>query len=153
MTTPEQKKIYIIKSEAGPVKVGIAEDPQERLKALTRCQPFDASLCHAAEVENPELVEKAAHHLLNEKHRRGEWFDISLEEATAAVAEAVKLVDNGWTREGRREINLRCTLLTKEIELLSYAADAADIPLATWARSTLLQAARAVKQARERGEE
>jgi hypothetical protein len=53
--------------------------------------------------------------------------------------------------ETRRMNFLRITLFSEEAELLSDAAELSDVPLATWARSTLLQAARAVKRAHDKG--
>ena len=41
------------------------------------------------------LVERVAHQLLHAKRLRGEWFDVDIAEAVAAVGQAIDLVEAG----------------------------------------------------------
>ena len=65
--------VYFIRSEAGPIKIGKARDPQARLKTL-QTSHF-AKLEIAATCEGG-LPKEAEYHRRFAKHRlEGEWFD------------------------------------------------------------------------------
>jgi hypothetical protein len=57
---------------------------------------------HASEVRpDGSLVETTAHRLLQAKRLGGDWFDVTPEEAIAAVKEAIRLVESGEALEAR----------------------------------------------------
>lgn len=77
--------LYVIRSEAGPVKIGISADPIRRLAQIIYGQPFTATLEHTREVDRELHTEAAVHRELAEYHRRAEWFDVSVERAVEAI--------------------------------------------------------------------
>ena len=85
--------LYVIGPEVGPVKVGRSMQPLARLKQLegkacmrlflTGQWPIGQAIGLAAE--------RYAHWLLRDKSVKGEWFDVSRDEAVAAVERAITL--------------------------------------------------------------
>jgi hypothetical protein len=75
------------------VKVGMAFDPEERRKQLITGHPYDLSVAHIQECGDVEawMVEDVAHAILNAHGMKGEWFSISVEQATLAVVRANKI--------------------------------------------------------------
>lgn len=86
----EQAFVYVIGSEDGPQKIGIAGDAKRRLGLLQVGNP--ASLKIFAEIPAMRaeafIVERKAHDSLKDKHIRGEWFDVLPDDAVAAVKAA-----------------------------------------------------------------
>lgn len=89
--------VYVIQSDAGPVKIGVSGDPEYRLRQLIGSQPFAAKIVHC--VSEPSLpayqIEAVAHSLLASFHRRGEWFDVTPEQAAEAIQSAIDLINEG----------------------------------------------------------
>lgn len=86
--------LYVIRSESGLVKLGRSVDPEKRLKVVSRSSGFLAHLHHVTPIrEDASFVEAAAHKVLESKRRTGEWFDVTAEEAVAAIASAIEAVD------------------------------------------------------------
>lgn len=80
--------LYIISaSEAGPVKLGFSQDPEKRLRQLQTASPLPLRLFHVEEVEpdRVKIAEKALHRIIGHKRVKGEWFDVSVEEAISEV--------------------------------------------------------------------
>ena len=90
--------LYVIGGDSGPLKIGYSGNPKNRLRELNVASPLDLEIKHTRNV--PELTckftEKYAHALLSSRWVRGEWFDVSLEQAIAAI----RLADEG-VRAGR----------------------------------------------------
>lgn len=83
--------VYIIKSEYGPVKIGITNNVDSRLASLQTATPVPLVLEHSFQAKNARAaskVEQRAHSKLSEFRLTGEWFSCSVDEATLAVAEA-----------------------------------------------------------------
>lgn len=86
--------VYVVGGPKGkkPVKIGYAKDMTKRLAALQVGSPVeltvwgDISKLRRHEAQN---IEREAHKLLSDRHVRGEWFDISAEEATDAIGRLV----------------------------------------------------------------
>jgi hypothetical protein len=76
--------------------VGYSINPRKRLHEI-RSNSGRAGLTIGHQVTITDLpiraVERAAHLLLRDKKLRGEWFDVSLDEAIAAIHDAIKLVE------------------------------------------------------------
>jgi len=86
--------VYLMEIEGGAVKVGRAINPLKRLYEVQTSCPVKIRLVYASDKHSsPEAVEKAAHYLLREKRQHGEWFGVSVEQARAAIEEAVRMVD------------------------------------------------------------
>lgn len=86
--------IYIIAlvfngEPCSPVKVGVAQDPSRRLRALQTATPYE--LCIAKLFQLPtrqaaRFVEKMFHKCQPDQRMRGEWFDINPKAACELVA-------------------------------------------------------------------
>lgn len=90
--------LYVIGGETGPHKVGFTIKPTYRLTALGIGSPVPLTMKHMIPVPwvTRKFSEKYAHALLASRHSHGEWFDVTADQALAAI----KLGDRG-TREGR----------------------------------------------------
>jgi hypothetical protein len=96
------KSVYVIESNIGLVKLGIADKPEDRRRRLQEASGFKLKLVHATPGRSDAKdVEAAAHKLLHDKRRTGEWFDVTPCEAVSAVEEAIARVEE-WRREKRR---------------------------------------------------
>lgn len=92
-------QVYVMR---GPdaLKIGFSKDPETRLAAL---RPDGAiEVLSAVEVLDARAVEAAAHSLLVEKRKSGEWFFVTLEEATEAITAAIQLVETGEWQARRK---------------------------------------------------
>lgn len=86
--------VYVIavgdRGEArAPVKVGLADDPEARLRNLQCANPEPLTLWARIEAPNREIaraLERAFHDTQAPKRRRGEWFDIEPDYATDLMA-------------------------------------------------------------------
>lgn len=89
--SPDTAFIYMIGPTGGPHKIGHSMNVERRVKQLQRDAkgeivitgkwPVGARIGLAAE--------RYAHWLLREKHYRGEWFNVTLDEARSAVQHAI----------------------------------------------------------------
>lgn len=75
--------IYVIGPPIGPQKIGISNDVNVRLKNLQTGNPERLVIHHIEEVTSKQvrLLEKAIHRDLNHKKLKGEWFDMTQDEA------------------------------------------------------------------------
>lgn len=73
------QKVYIILHELGPVKIGIAKNPKQRLSNLQISCPYHLTLYKTKNPHDAEAVEEYLHNRFNKYHMRGEWFDIPKE--------------------------------------------------------------------------
>ena len=74
--------IYVIDTDRGVCKVGISNNPTERLANLQTASPFRLRLVYAAIHSEAARLEVLVHHALRHKLAYGEWFCV-----TAAVAQ------------------------------------------------------------------
>lgn len=83
--------VYVIGSPNGPTKVGYSVDTERRLKNLQRpiTQRIQIFGKWPVGYSSALAVERYAHWLLREKQISGEWFDVTPDEASEAVARAV----------------------------------------------------------------
>jgi hypothetical protein len=85
--------VYVIAAAADAVKVGVARDTWNRLRALQTGHYQKLSIAHQigfSEEDEAYAIERRAHKLLSPKRAEGEWFKVSPEEAKAAVEQAIK---------------------------------------------------------------
>lgn len=95
-------RVYVIQASNGLVKIGRSMQPEQRAKALAGASGHSMEICFLTEVrDDSSYVETAAHALLADCRRGGEWFEVHPSVAAAAVREAVKTV-------ARRQDNKRC---------------------------------------------
>lgn len=83
--------IYVIRASFGPIKVGRAKSPESRLRQLTDCQAYTAEIAytHTVPARLESWIERRAHEILHSYRIRGEWFDVSIEDAERAIQQAV----------------------------------------------------------------
>lgn len=84
--------IYVIAAdENGPIKIGISQNPEKRLRQLQTGHERRLILFHVQEFE-PErahLIERIIHNTVRHKRKIGEWFDLTVVEAIGEVDFAV----------------------------------------------------------------
>jgi len=75
----------------GPVKLGISADPPRRVGQLQTGHADRLQLFHSELVSDDKarLFERLLHKSLNHKRTRGEWFDVTVEQAIADVQHTV----------------------------------------------------------------
>ena len=108
MTTAKLAAVYVLAGD-GRVKVGRSHDPGARARTLGLAAGAVYRLHHAtAARDDAVMVEGLAHQLLNAKRIAGEWFDVTPQEAVAAVEKAIKMVREGHTPDRSNDLfNLR----------------------------------------------
>jgi hypothetical protein len=92
----ESSIVYVIGASRGPKKIGVAANPDDRLRELAYMLPGQKARV-AALYERPgdaRFVEWVAQRLVAGKAVHGrEWFKVSEEEAIRAVEAAISLVE------------------------------------------------------------
>lgn len=82
--------LYLISAHSGPVKIGITADPEQRLADLQTGNPRPLSLkqLYLLPTESAAKLERTV--LQNNRKFRlcGEWFDLSVDELVALIAQA-----------------------------------------------------------------
>ncbi len=75
--------IYVIGPEKGPQKIGITNNLKNRLRAIQTGNPDVLSVQHFEEIDasRVRLLEKKIHEELSYKRLKGEWFNLTVEEA------------------------------------------------------------------------
>jgi hypothetical protein len=120
------RSLYVIGSDTGPQKIGVSANVARRLAVLQTHSPHALTAHHQAQpASDARLVERVAHALLAAKRLRGEWFDVSVEDAIAAIDQAIALVDSGGHRSLLRQ-PITFTLppdLIAEIDAVAAAED------------------------------
>lgn len=80
--------VYVIApSPEGPVKIGFSADPHRRLRQLQTGYPGVLTLHHFQPFceDRAPLMEKIIHQTIAFKRKKGEWFDLTVEEAVSEV--------------------------------------------------------------------
>jgi DNA-binding transcriptional regulator YiaG len=100
---PAQAYVYAIGATDGPQKIGIAIDPKARIAELQTGSHIGLSINASAPVNRDELrtVESCCHFLLKASRIRGEWFDVTPEQAGQAIEQAISMVRDGWKSEAK----------------------------------------------------
>lgn len=90
--------VYVIGSDNGPQKIGVAAKPESRLCQLRTGSPFPLAIRAMFDMtteNNARLVERTAHHRLKDRRMAGEWFNVPAEEAIDMVRVIVASVLDG----------------------------------------------------------
>ncbi|PAQ00891.1 GIY-YIG nuclease family protein [Mesorhizobium mediterraneum] len=89
--------VYIVGAASGPQKIGVANNPEERRSVLQVASLTDLLAVHQVSMPRKTafLVERHAHWLLRGRRVRGEWFNVSPQEAIIAVNDGCKAVARG----------------------------------------------------------
>lgn len=91
--------LYIISCKnQKPVKLGLSKNPLKRLKQLQTGSPNIYRIYYQEEIDDSCVfkAEKAIHAILGHKRLKGEWFDISVEDAIAEVKFSV--ISNDYSK-------------------------------------------------------
>lgn len=82
----ESSFVYVIKDEAGRVKIGSSNDPSRRLKELQTGHPERLTLEFiGASTIDGAVIERMAHNVLHNYRINNEWFSISTAYAISAI--------------------------------------------------------------------
>ena len=82
------QSLYVIGHDlAGPLKVGIAVDPRQRLRGLQTGNPLPLVLFQVWQTQHPVRLERLVHTSLRAFSMSGEWFNAPL----PCVEQAIRL--------------------------------------------------------------
>jgi|SRR3990172_2221340 len=154
--------VYVIQSDAGPVKIGVSRQPTARLKTVMQYQPFDAKVVHS--ICDEEIcafaIERAAHALLSAYRQRGEWFNVSPEQAIEAIAQAIEQIKNPiieepeeveYTERNLKTHRLQMVISPEEVEQIDrWRREQDDLPSRSEAIRRLVQDALATARQRQK---
>jgi len=76
------QSLYLIKCQKY-CKIGVTNDVQGRLAQLATGNPFAMEVLASYRFKNPSYIESALHQKFENKHLRGEWFELSSEDFIA----------------------------------------------------------------------
>jgi hypothetical protein len=89
----DQQYIYVIceQVEGTPVKIGFSATPEKRLRQLQTGHAGKLILFHKEEVEvgKVKALERVIHKELRHKKHRGEWFNLTPEDAVVEIKHAL----------------------------------------------------------------
>lgn len=91
--------VYVIGREAGPVKIGISDNPDNRLQQLKSGCPFKPAVIwqHSMPMrEDAFAIERAFHAKHANRRLHGEWFNMDWEAASDTLEEDIA----NYMREG-----------------------------------------------------
>lgn len=126
---PAEAYVYVIGADDGPQKIGIANDPESRRSLFQTGNHALLKVAAAAPVSRKEagIVERYAHWLLRDQRVRGEWFNVSPDEARQAIDDAVRAVrerkELPFKTSGRSAIGTRFAPEVRKIIEEEAAAD------------------------------
>lgn len=72
------KSIYLIRGNDGMYKIGIAKNPQKRLKQLQTGNSDELKIVETYQTNNASQLESILHNHYAYGKERGEWFDLSI---------------------------------------------------------------------------
>lgn len=117
------KSVYVASAGARRHKIGIAENPAKRVRALSGTAGRSLRLVTVHRVKDASAVERMTHWLLAGSRGLGEWFGVTEAEANAAIIEAVRRVEEGGHAPVRAVFPIRITLpMTREMLARADAA-------------------------------
>lgn len=90
--------VYVIGPAGGPMKIGYANNAERRRDELQIGNHADLAIHCVARVpsETARQIEAGVHKRLADRNRRGEWFDVTVEEARAAISAVSDVVIAEW---------------------------------------------------------
>lgn len=98
--------VYVIANAANDlVKIGYADNLGQRMSGLNCGSPVDLELVHFVYFVDEYIakcVEGDAHRALAEHRRKGEWFNVTLDQAGEAIAQSANARRLRWWSEAER---------------------------------------------------
>lgn len=94
---PAQAYVYVLGAVDSPQKIGISRDPYRRAGEFKTGSHQELVVSFKTPLLRSEAyeVERLVHHRLSERRVRGEWFDVTPEEAAREVEEGVAAYHRG----------------------------------------------------------
>lgn len=87
--------VYLIRSEeTGRYKIGVSKHPTKRIEQLQTGNDSDLVLIYTYLSEYPTKVETALQNSYSHIRKRGEWFDLGIEEEIKFIGECSKIEEN-----------------------------------------------------------
>jgi len=88
----KKRYTYLIKDDDnGLYKIGIAKDPQKRLKELQTGNPFQLRIVETYLSEYSNKVEKSLHRKYSHLKKEGEWFNLSIKDEVLFLTDCKKI--------------------------------------------------------------
>lgn len=89
---PGRLFVYVVGPDIGPKKIGIAKNARGRLSQYKTHNVQNVDLLYSINCpsDKAKRIEKSVHALLGQHRDHGEWFNISLEKAKAAIRKVAK---------------------------------------------------------------
>jgi len=75
-TITDDQRVYVIQHQLGPVKIGIAKDPESRMREIQVSSPFTLKLRKTGNPTDAREVEAYLHQHFRRYRLSGEWFDL-----------------------------------------------------------------------------
>ena len=87
--------VYLIRNqESGTYKLGVSKHPEQRVKELQTGNDDDIVLIESFQSKYPTKVETALHNKYAPNRKRGEWFNLYLENELTFKSDCVKIEEN-----------------------------------------------------------
>jgi predicted GIY-YIG superfamily endonuclease len=83
--------VYLIRSNDGRYKIGIAKNPKRRIKQLQTGNSDLLTLIESYETINARRIESSLHSKYSYARKEGEWFDLSINEEIEFISECNRL--------------------------------------------------------------
>lgn len=101
------KSVYLIRTNDGRYKVGIAKDPQKRIRQLQTGNSDQLELIETYQSENASKIEGSLHRHYSYGKMIGEWFELSIKEESEFI-KTCKLLDEALIRTtGHLDISVK----------------------------------------------
>jgi len=116
--------VYLIQSGDGPVKIGVASDPEFRRSELQTGNPYPLSirlLIVCSDTAGAYEIESAFHRVFADVRLQGEWFDVTPEQVTEILVLAGAINRNVVTYEAFALPTSAKTSYTKNMEARQIA--------------------------------
>lgn len=146
--------VYVIGVKSGPQKIGIAKDVMRRRAEMQTGSPQELRVHFVKAMDRLAAldVEQGAHRLLKSRRTMGEWFDVTREQAIAAI-EAATVTTSKRARDGLQQLCVLGWVVGRRLEaalayreLREYAGrDSADISVGPRAGRTAKLASARIK--------
>lgn len=86
MSDTTGQNVYVIEHEHGYVKIGVSNNPAERMAALETACPYELTLLGEIQTDSPFEVETRLHDKFEHQHKRGEWYALDTRDRAHLLA-------------------------------------------------------------------
>lgn len=105
------KNVYVIEHEHGYIKIGVSNNPKERVDQLQTASPYELRVLGEIHTNEPFTVESHLHEKYSHRKKRGEWYQLTTGERGRLLVLCDmegQAIDRRYTRQAdeRRELIL-----------------------------------------------